>query len=105
MDYKNVVLNDRGDESVADPESSRSKGVWHPRVEVVPVNVAEALGEREQVEVLHELGAQEYGKELIIDDVLKLSVQDSAGFLKAQTFFGTMGKYIKNMAKQQKWGK
>ena len=73
---------------MADPESSRGKGIWHPRVEVIPVNVAKALGEGQQVEVRHELGAQEYGKELVIDDVLPLGVQDSAGFLKTQTLLG-----------------
>ena len=90
MNYKNVVLDDRGDESVANPESSRGECVWHPRVKVIPVNIAEALGEGQQVEVFHKIGAQEYGNELVIDNVLKLGIQDAAGFLKTQIFFGTL---------------
>ena len=52
-----ISLNDAGDEGVANPKGSCCKGVGNPGVDVIPVDVAVALGKGHQVEVFDVVGA------------------------------------------------
>ena len=69
-----ISLNDAGDEVVANPKGSCCKGVGNPGVDVIPVDVAVALGKGHQVEVFDVVGAQQDWKKFIEDNVLPLSV-------------------------------
>ena len=76
-----ISLNDAGNEGVANPKSSRCKGVGNPGVKVIPIDIAIALGEGHKVEVPDIVGAEQDGKKFVEDDMLPLSIQDTAGFL------------------------
>ena len=52
-----ISLNDAGDEVVANPKGSCCKGIGNPGVDVIPVDVAVALGKGHQVEVFDVVGA------------------------------------------------
>ena len=58
---------------MAKSESSRCKGIGDTGIEVVSVLVAEAFGQRKQVQVLCVLLSQEDGQEFIQGDVLHYS--------------------------------
>ena len=76
-----ISLNDTGDEGVADPKGCCCKGVGNPGVKVIPIDIAIALGEGHKVEVPGVVGAEQDGKKFVEDDMLPLSIQDTAGFL------------------------
>ena len=77
-----ISLNDAGDKSMANPKGSSSEGIGDPGVEVIPVDIAVALGKWQQVEILDVVGAKQDRKKFIEDDVLPLSIQDATGFLE-----------------------
>ena len=67
---------------MANPKGSSSEGIGDPGVEVIPVDIAVALGKWQQVEILDVVGAKQDRKKFIEDDVLPLSIQDATGFLE-----------------------